>query len=142
MKKLVCALLISSFILTIAGAEMKAGQPAGEETVESLKQELRVAQYNGEKRNPEHAIFWSIFPGGGQVYNGEYIKAGLAYAAVVFSALAGWSNVNYIILPFIVWTCVACDAYITAENYNNGLKKKYGISSIQLLDTSLFSSLR
>jgi|GEM_PF-2467940 len=133
-KRAVCALLILSFISTLVSAEMAADRPPEEETVESLKQELRLAQYNAEKRNPEHAAMWCVFPGGGQVYNGQYLKAVAAYFAVLLSALAAWGNASYALLPVVVWTYTAYDARRTAEEYNKELKKKYGLSSIQLLD--------
>ncbi|MEE8638124.1 MAG: DUF5683 domain-containing protein [Candidatus Margulisiibacteriota bacterium] len=139
-KRAVCALLVLSFISTFVGAEMKYGQLQEEETVESLKQELRIAQYNAEKRNPDHAAFWCIIPGGGQVYNGQYLKAVVAYCAVLLSALAAWGNASYAGLAVAVWTYSAYDAHSTAKEYNKNLKKKYGLSSIQLLDTASLNS--
>ena len=133
MKKLICVFLILSFISTLVGAETGEGLTGEKETVESLKQQLRVAEYNAKKRNPEHAVFWSIFPGGGQVYNGQYIKAVLAYGAILLSALAAWGNSSSAGLVLLVWTYTSYDAHRTAVEYNNALKKKYGLSSIQLL---------
>ncbi len=131
MKRLTCAFLILSFISILAGAEMKYGQPEQEETVESLKYALREAQYHAEKRNPDHAAFWSIIPGGGQVYNGQYLKAAVAYSAVLLSALAAWGNAAYSGLALAAWTFSAYDAHSTAREYNKNLKEKYGLTSTQ-----------
>jgi hypothetical protein len=136
MKRLICVFLILSFIATLASAQTRYGQPQEEETIESLKQELQIARYNAEKRNPDHAVFWSIIPGGGQVYNGQYIKAVVAYGAVLFSALAAWGNAAYAGLTIAVWTYTAYDAHRTAVEYNEGLKKKYGLSSLQLVTST------
>lgn len=133
MKRPICAFLILTFISTFAVAQTTPVQPQQEEeTVESLRLQLREAQYNAARRNPEHAVFWSILPGGGQVYNGEYIKAALAYGAILLSALAGWGNTGYAWLPLVVWTYTSYDAHQTAVDYNQELKKKYGLSSIRL----------
>jgi hypothetical protein len=108
---------------------------------EDVEEVLRTAQYNSEKRNPEHAAYWSIIPGGGQVYNGQYLKGVVAYFAVLLSALAAWGNATYAGLTLAVWLYSAYDAHSTAEEYNKNLKKKYGLSSIQLLDTAALNSM-
>lgn len=106
----------------------------------SSEQALRTARYNSEKRNPDHAVFWCIIPGGGQVYNGQYFKAVFAYGAVLLSALAAWGNSSYAGITLAVWLYSAYDAHSTAVEYNNNLKKKYGLSSIRLLETAFLDS--
>jgi len=129
MIKLICVFLILSYTSTFAWAQER-----------DLEKELLIAKYNYEKRDPDHAAFWGIIPGGGQVYNREYLKAVGMYALILVSALAAWGNSAYGSLVLVAWGYSIYDARSVAENYNKELKKKYGLSSIQFLDIAALRS--
>ncbi|MEE9573847.1 MAG: DUF5683 domain-containing protein [Candidatus Neomarinimicrobiota bacterium] len=40
---------------------------------------------------PKNAALWSILPGGGQIYNGKYVKAGII---ITLESLAIWQSVE------------------------------------------------
>ena len=42
-------------------------------------------------KTPKKAALWSILPGGGQVYNGKYIKAGII---ITLESLAIWQSIE------------------------------------------------
>lgn len=42
-------------------------------------------------KSPKKAALWSIFPGGGQIYNGKYLKAGIL---ITIESLAIWQSVE------------------------------------------------
>jgi len=42
-------------------------------------------------KTPKKAALWSILPGGGQIYNGKYIKAGLL---ITLESLALWQSIE------------------------------------------------
>ena len=42
-------------------------------------------------KTPQKAALWSILPGGGQIYNGKYIKAGII---ITLESLAIWQSVE------------------------------------------------
>ncbi len=129
MKRLICVFLILTYISPMAFAQER-----------DLEKELLLAKYNYEKRDPDHAAFWALIPGGGQVYNREYLKAVGMYFLILLSALASVGNSAYASLVLLAWGYSIYDARSTAINYNNELKNKYGLSSLRLLDTSAMNS--
>ena len=42
-------------------------------------------------KTPKKAALWSILPGGGQVYNGKYLKAGIV---ITLESLAIWQSIE------------------------------------------------
>ncbi|NHZ86648.1 MAG: hypothetical protein GWP19_12340 [Planctomycetia bacterium] len=42
-------------------------------------------------KTPKNAALWSIFPGGGQIYNGKYLKAGIL---ITLETLAVWQSIE------------------------------------------------
>ncbi len=42
-------------------------------------------------KTPKKAALWSILPGGGQIYNGKYLKAGII---ITLESLAIWQSVE------------------------------------------------
>ena len=42
-------------------------------------------------KTPKKAALWSILPGGGQIYNGKYVKAGILIA---LESLAIWQSIE------------------------------------------------
>ena len=42
-------------------------------------------------KNPKNAALWSILPGGGQIYNGKYVKAGVI---ITLESLAIWQSIE------------------------------------------------
>jgi hypothetical protein len=42
-------------------------------------------------KSPKKAALWSIIPGGGQIYNGKYLKAGLL---ITLESLAIWQSIE------------------------------------------------
>jgi len=42
-------------------------------------------------KHPKQAAWWSIFPGGGQIYNGDYLKAGVF---ITLESLALWQSID------------------------------------------------
>ena len=42
-------------------------------------------------KSPKKAALWSIFPGGGQIYNGKYFKAGVL---ITLESLAIWQSIE------------------------------------------------
>ena len=42
-------------------------------------------------KTPKKAALWSILPGGGQIYNGKYIKAGIL---ITLESLAIWQSIE------------------------------------------------
>ena len=42
-------------------------------------------------KSPKKAALWSILPGGGQVYNGKYLKAGII---ITLESLAIWQSIE------------------------------------------------
>ncbi|NHZ87343.1 MAG: hypothetical protein GWP19_15980, partial [Planctomycetia bacterium] len=42
-------------------------------------------------KTPKKAVLWSILPGGGQIYNGKYLKAGIL---ITLESLAIWQSIE------------------------------------------------
>ena len=42
-------------------------------------------------KTPKKAALWSILPGGGQIYNGKYVKAGII---ITLESLAIWQSIE------------------------------------------------
>ncbi len=42
-------------------------------------------------KTPKKAALWSILPGGGQIYNGKYLKAGIL---ITLESLAVWQSIE------------------------------------------------
>ena len=42
-------------------------------------------------KTPKKAALWSIMPGGGQIYNGKYLKAGII---ITLESLAIWQSIE------------------------------------------------
>ena len=42
-------------------------------------------------KTPQKAALWSIMPGGGQIYNGKYLKAGII---ITLESLAIWQSIE------------------------------------------------
>ncbi|MFC1785426.1 DUF5683 domain-containing protein [Candidatus Neomarinimicrobiota bacterium] len=42
-------------------------------------------------KTPKKAALWSILPGGGQIYNGKYLKAGII---ITLESLAVWQSIE------------------------------------------------
>ncbi len=42
-------------------------------------------------KTPKKAALWSILPGGGQIYNGKYLKAGIL---ITLESLAIWQSIE------------------------------------------------
>lgn len=42
-------------------------------------------------KHPKQAALWSIIPGGGQIYNGDYLKAGLF---ITLESFALWQSID------------------------------------------------
>ena len=42
-------------------------------------------------KTPKNAALWSILPGGGQIYNGKYLKAGII---ITLESLAIWQSIE------------------------------------------------
>lgn len=73
-----------------------------------------------KNKRPKLALFLSfIFPGFGQLYEGQYIKALSLIVASVISSLLMIIYIG-IFLYLIVWVYGMYDAYYTAKKINNG----------------------
>lgn len=53
----------------------------------SIGQEIDSTNF----KTPQKAALWSMLPGGGQIYNGKYIKAGII---ITLESLAIWQSVE------------------------------------------------
>lgn len=49
-----------------------------------------------EQRSMRTAVLWSIIPGFGQMYNGEFGKAGLLYMGIIGSSVSIWTSQNMV----------------------------------------------
>lgn len=49
-----------------------------------------------ELKSMKTALLWSILPGGGQIYNREFGKAGLLYMALIGSGVSIWTSQNMV----------------------------------------------
>lgn len=66
-----------------------------------------------EPRDMKRALLWSIIPGFGQMYNGEFGKAGLLYMGLIGSATSIWTSQN------MVEYYLDRKHFVAAENMNS-----------------------
>ncbi len=69
-------------------------------------------------KSPNLAALLSIFPGLGQVYNGQWLKGVFFFLAALLLAL--WFVWLPFVLGVIVWVIGIVEAFITARNMNAG----------------------
>ena len=127
MKRILCVILMVCLLAPFAFAD----------------EAENLARYNSEKKDPGTAALWSLAVlGGGQVYHGNWIKAGLLWVVTsvcfsqIYLALTDTSidSGAYGLLFMGSWLYSIYDASAEARDINQKLRTKYGLSSIQLLD--------
>jgi hypothetical protein len=140
MKKVISTILIVSCLVMIPTSVLAQGEAA-------------LEKYNADRKEPWIAGGLELLiPTTGHIYAGDWPRSlpfVLGYAAGFAVFIASNSGGEMHLVPLflgltvmgvsMIWS--AMDAYRSVEEYNNGLKKKYGLSSIRLLDPAAIPSL-
>lgn len=97
MRRLLCLLLVGWLPLGGYAQPTDSLPPAPlASTLGAPDTSLRVKLRQPRIIEPRRALWWSLAPGGGQIYNGRYWKAPLVYGAFVgVAALADFNTTNY-----------------------------------------------
>lgn len=114
-------------------------RPVAESDVTVVRQ---VASTNMEYKNPTTAWLYSfLIPGGGQVYNGEWMKAGIMFGLYTGSLInllfISWPIGAVGMLGTMIWTQI--DAPVSAKKLNKQNNLSFAVSP-SLLNTSMPSS--
>ena len=121
---------------------------------EDIPIESRIRLYKMEKKDPFKSLLLSmfVFPGLGQIYNGDGEKAAIAVLGTLgsitvmtvgivtsfehedseFNGVGGaLFTIGFIgTLGFPIWSDI--DSWISAEDHNKRLRKKYGLDPLSL----------
>lgn len=108
------------------------------------------------KKSPVFAGILSLFlPGSGQIYNGQWIKAGIQWALLAGSVYLAVYNINFdaeyttmpgttvagLVTGGAVWLWSVIDAYISSANINKERRAKYYSGELKFTDGKITLNL-